>query len=91
MSMPGPSSTRFMREWATLTVIFRATSRLMVFIPDCLSLACFAYLESAGFDLDRSQESPDFLALARGDVSHGENTALCALTDRHCGLRSRDQ
>ena len=32
-------------------------------------LACFAYLESAGLDLDRSHESPDFLALARDDVT----------------------
>ena len=29
-------------------------------------LACFAYLESAGFDLDRSREAPDFLVSRDG-------------------------
>ncbi|MGB4928124.1 MAG: hypothetical protein WBP25_16740 [Giesbergeria sp.] len=32
-------------------------------------LACFAYLESAGFVLDRSHESPDFLATTQDGVT----------------------
>lgn len=32
-------------------------------------LACFAYLESAGFDLNRSHESPDFLASSRDNFT----------------------
>ena len=32
-------------------------------------LACFAYLENAGFELNRSYESPDFLASSRDDVT----------------------
>ncbi|MHB1592258.1 MAG: hypothetical protein ACYCTW_12115 [Sulfuricella sp.] len=37
------------------------------FYSRLFELVCFAYLESAGFDLNRSYESPDFLASLRGD------------------------
>jgi hypothetical protein len=49
-------------------------------------LACFAYLESAGFSLDRSNEKPDFLA-HRGEFTLAiEATTANPSTGRHTDI-----